>query len=150
MEILKSYNEKYGLDNKVACFCGSFDPFHIGHKLLIDRFLPLFDKIIIAIGINEDKKGHFTIEERKEIIKKMFKNDDRIVVESYNGLTVDFCKKMGAGYMLRGMRDENDFKFEKAVDNYNKNVAPEIETIYMIATKDVENISSTQIRKDMN
>ncbi len=145
---IKSYNEKFKYGDRIAVFPGSFDPVHDGHIQLVERFLPLFDKIVVAIGINEDKKGHYTIEERKEIIKSKI-NNPKIIVESYNGLTVDFCKKIGAKYMLRGMRDEKDFTWEKAVDNYNKGVAPEIETIYMIATKDVENISSTQIRKGL-
>lgn len=145
---IKSYNEKFKYGERIAVFPGSFDPVHDGHIQLVERFLPLFDKIVMAIGINEDKKGHYTIEERKEIIKSKI-NNPKIVVDSYNGLTVDFCKKIGAKYMLRGMRDEKDFTWEKAVDNYNKGVAPEIETIYMIATKDVENISSTQIRKGL-
>lgn len=149
MEKLMSYNEKYVSNSKIAAFCGSFDPFHIGHKVLVERFLPLFDKVVIAIGINDTKKGHYSIEERKEIIRKMMGNNPKIEIESYNGLTVDFCKEIGAKYMLRGMRDSKDFEWEKAVDNYNKGVAPDIETIYMIATKDVEGISSTQIRKEM-
>jgi len=145
---IKSYNEKFKYGDRIAVFPGSFDPIHDGHIQLVERFLPLFDKIVIAIGINEDKKGHYTIEERKEIIKSKI-NNPKIVVDSYNGLTVDFCKKIGAKYMLRGMRNPKDFEWEKAVDNYNKGVAPDIETIYMIATKDVEDISSTQIRKGL-
>lgn len=149
MDILNSYYEKYGLGKRIAVYPGSYDPFHLGHKALVERFLPLFDKIIIAIGINEDKKGHYTIEERKDIIREMMGGNPKIEIESYNGLTVDFCDSVGAKYMLRGMRDSKDFEFEKAVDNYNKNARPHIETIYMIATKDVEDISSTQIRKGL-
>ena len=146
---IKTFNERINFTQKIAVFAGSFDPFHQGHKSLIDRFLPLFDKIIIAVGINENKKGHYTIDERKEIIRKIYEGNPKIGIESYEGMTVDFCKRVGASYMLRGMRDTKDFEFEKYVDHYNKNLKPEIETIYMIASPDVENISSTQIRKKL-
>lgn len=120
-----------------------------GHKALVDRFLPLFDKIIIAIGINEDKKGHYTIEERKIIIHGIYGVNPKIVIDSYEGLTVDYCDKVGAKFMLRGMRNAKDFEYEMLVDNYNKGVRPDIETIYMIATKDVADISSTLIRNKL-
>jgi pantetheine-phosphate adenylyltransferase len=146
---IKTFNEQYSMTEKIAVFPGSFDPIHEGHIKLVKRFLPLFDKIIVAVGINEEKKGHYTIEERKEIIKKHFGNNPKIIIDSYKGWTVDYCVKMGAKYMLRGMRNTKDFDFEKYVDHYNKNLKPEIETIYMIATEDVENISSTKIREQL-
>jgi pantetheine-phosphate adenylyltransferase len=146
---IKSYNEKFNIGEKIAVYPGSFDPYHHGHEVLIDRFLPLFDKIIIMIGINEQKKGHYSIEERKEIIEKIYKGNPKIIVDSYKGWTVDFCVENGAKYLLRGMRDTKDFEFEKYVDHYNKNLNPNIETIYMIAGKETENISSTEIRKGL-
>lgn len=134
------------MTEKIAVFAGSFDPAHLGHKKLVERFLPIFDKIIVAVGINEEKKGHYTIDERKDIIRNMFKGENKVMVDSYDGWTVDYCKEVGAKYLIRGMRDSKDFEYEKQTDRFNKSIEPDIETIYIIATEDVADISSTKIK----
>ena len=118
--------------SKTAIFPGSFAPFTIGHQSIVDRALPLFDKIIIAIGINGDKNQYFTIEERMEWIKAIYGNNPKIEVQRYEGLTVDFCKKENANYILRGLRDSHDFKFEKNIAQMNKELNATIETIFII------------------
>ena len=132
--------------NKKAIFPGSFSPFTLGHKSVVDRSLTLFDKIIIAIGINSEKNEYFSIEERKEWIKKIYANNPKIEVQFYEGLTVDFCEKVKAKYILRGLRDSHDFKYEKNISQVNKNLNPEVETIFIITPPEISHISSTIIR----
>ena len=131
---------------KRAIFPGSFSPFTIGHKSLVDRALPLFNKIIIAIGINTTKNQYFSIEERMQWIKDVYANNSKIEVRFYEGLTVDFCKKENANYIIRGLRDSHDFKFEKNIAQMNKDLNPEIETIFIITPPELSHISSSLIR----
>ena len=131
---------------KTAIFPGSFSPFTIGHKSVVDRALPLFDKIIISIGINSEKNQHFSIEERLQWIKDIYANNAKIEVKFYEGLTVDFCKKENANYILRGLRDSHDFKFEKGIAQMNKDLNKEIETIFIITPPEISHISSSNIR----
>ncbi|MDC3258015.1 pantetheine-phosphate adenylyltransferase [Flavobacteriales bacterium] len=131
---------------KIAIFPGSFSPFSIGHKSIIDRALPMFDKIIIAIGINSDKNQYFSIEERIKWIEDVYINNPKINVKFYEGLTVDFCCKEKAKYILRGLRDSHDFKFEKNIAQMNKELNKTIETIFLIAPAEISHISSTIIR----
>ena len=131
---------------KIAVFPGSFSPFTIGHQSIIDRALPLFDKIIIAIGINSDKNEYFSIEERTEWITAVYANNTKIEVKCYEGLTVDFCKKEKANFILRGLRDSHDFKFEKGIAQMNKDLNSNIETVFLITPAQLSHISSTLIR----
>ena len=132
--------------SKIAIFPGSFSPFTLGHKSVVDRALPLFDKIIIAVGINSEKNEYFSIEERKNWIKDIYKTNPKIEVQFYEGLTVDFCEKVDAKYILRGLRDSHDFKYEKNIAQTNKNLNSELETIFIITPPEISHISSTIIR----
>ena len=131
---------------KTAIFPGSFSPFTVGHQSVVDRALPLFDKIIISIGINSEKNQYFTIEERLQWIKDIYGNNPKIEIKFYEGLTVDFCKKENANYILRGLRDSHDFKFEKRIAQMNKDLNNEIETIFIITPPEISHISSSIIR----
>lgn len=132
--------------NKTAIFPGSFSPFTLGHKSVVDRSLPLFDKIIIAIGINSEKDEYFSIEERENWINNIYKNNPKIKTEKYEGLTVDFCGRVNAKYIIRGLRDSHDFKYERNIAQTNKNLNPEIETVFMMTPPEISHISSTIIR----
>ena len=131
---------------KTAVFPGSFSPFTIGHQAVIDRALPLFDKIIVAIGINSEKNPFFSIKERIQWIKDIYGDNTKIEAKTYEGLTVDFCKKEGANFIVRGLRDSHDFKFEKDMAQTNKELNPEIETIFIITDSSISHVSSTIIR----
>ena len=131
---------------KIAVFPGSFSPFTIGHQSIVDRALSLFDKIVISIGINSEKKQYFPIEERLKWIQAVYKNNPKVEVKKYTGLTVDFCKKENAHFLLRGLRDSHDFKFEKNIAQMNKDLNPDIETIFIITSPVISHISSSIIR----
>ena len=132
--------------SKIAIFPGSFSPFTIGHQSIVDRALPLFDKIVISIGINSEKPQYFSIDKRMQWIKDVYNNNPKIDVKQYKGLTVDFCKKENANYILRGLRDSHDFKFEKNIAHMNKGLNPNIETIFIITPPEISHISSSIIR----
>ena len=131
---------------KVAVFPGSFDPFTIGHEAIIRRALSLFDEIIIAVGANTLKKNFYSLETRKEMITRVFKNEPRVRVDHYEGLTVDYCKKNGAGYLLRGLRTSADFEFERAIGQVNKSMAPDIESVFLLTVPEHSFINSTIVR----
>jgi pantetheine-phosphate adenylyltransferase len=131
---------------KVAVFPGSFDPFTIGHEAIIRRALSLFDEIIIAVGANTLKKNFYSLETRKEMITGVFKNESRVRVDHYEGLTVDYCKKNGAGYLLRGLRTSADFEFERAIGQVNKSMAPDIESVFLLTVPEHSFINSTIVR----
>ena len=131
---------------KIAVFPGSFSPFTIGHQSIIARALPLFDKIIVAVGINSEKNPFFSIKERIQWIKDIYGDNIKIEARTYEGLTVDFCKKEGANFIVRGLRDSHDFKFEKDMAQTNKELNPEIETIFIITDSSISHVSSTIIR----
>ena len=131
---------------KVAVFPGSFSPFTIGHKSIIERSLPLFDNIIIAIGINSEKTQFFSIKERMKWIQDIYDKNTKIEIKTYQGLTVDFCKKEGANFIIRGLRNSHDFRFERDIANTNKELNPKIETIFIIADASISHVSSTIIR----
>ncbi|MEC9209790.1 MAG: pantetheine-phosphate adenylyltransferase [Bacteroidota bacterium] len=131
---------------KIGVFPGSFSPFTIGHQSVIDRALPLFDNIIIAIGINSEKNQYFSIEERMQWIKDIYGNNPKIEVKFYEGLTVDLCKRENANFIIRGLRDSHDFKFEKNIAQMNHDLNNEIETIFLITPPGISHISSTIIR----
>ena len=132
--------------NKIAVFPGSFSPFSLGHKAVVDSALPLFDKIIIAVGNNPEKNQYFSIKKRLKWINDVYKNMPKISVERYEGLTVDFCKTVNANFIVRGLRDSHNFKFEKNIAQMNKKLNAEIETIFIITPPDLSHISSTILR----
>jgi pantetheine-phosphate adenylyltransferase len=131
---------------KIAVFPGSFDPFTIGHEAIIRRAMSLFDEIIVAVGSNALKKNFYSLETRMEMINKVFEDEPRVRVDYYEGLTVDFCKKNGAGYLLRGLRTSADFEFERAIGQVNRSMAPEIETVFLLTVPEHSFINSTIVR----
>ncbi len=130
---------------KRAVFPGSFDPITLGHEDIITRALPLFDEIIIAIGVNSDKKYMFTFAERMQFIRDTFKDEVKIKVETYTGLTIDYCKKVDAKFMLRGLRNPADFEFEKAIAQTNRKLSG-IDTVFLLTSADTSYISSSIVR----
>ena len=132
--------------SKIAIFPGSFSPFTVGHQSIDDKALPLFDKLVISIGINSEKPQYFSIDKRMQWIKDVYKNNPKIDVKKYKGLTVDFCNKENANHILRGLRNSHDFKFEKNIAHMNKELNPNIETIFIITPPKISHISSSIIR----
>ncbi|MGE0020475.1 MAG: pantetheine-phosphate adenylyltransferase [Draconibacterium sp.] len=132
--------------NRIAIFPGSFDPFHIGHESIVRRALPLFDKIIIMIGYNVNKKSFFDIEKRMKWINQVFDGIEKVEVRIHDGLTVDFCKQVGAAYILRGLRTSADFEYERAIAQINKKMHPEIETVFLLTLPEHTPINATIIR----
>lgn len=128
-----------------AIFPGSFDPLTLGHDDIIKRGITLFDELIIAIGINADKKYMFSLEERMYFITEAFANEPKIKVQTYKGLTVDFCKKVGVDFILRGLRNPADFEFEKAIAHTNRKLS-EIETVFLLTSSGKSYISSSIVR----
>ena len=131
---------------KRAIFPGSFDPITLGHVDIITRALPLFDELVIAIGVNEAKKYMFSIEERIDFIKNAFKNEPKISVETYKGLTIDYCKEIKAEYMVRGLRNPADFEFEKSIAQVNRKLSA-IDTIFLLTSAETSYISSSIVRE---
>lgn len=130
---------------KRAVFPGSFDPLTLGHKDVIDRGLPLFDEIVIAIGTNSSKKYMFSLEQRKKFIEKTFANQPKIKVDTYKGLTIDYCKKTNSDYILRGLRNPADFEFEKAIAHTNRKMS-KIEHVFLLTSANTSYISSSIVR----
>jgi pantetheine-phosphate adenylyltransferase len=128
-----------------AIFPGSFDPITLGHQDIINRALPLFDEIVIAIGINADKKYMFSLEERKRFIEETFQNEPKISVITYEGLTIDLCHKINANFILRGLRNPADFEFEKAIAHTNRRLS-KIETVFLLTAAKTSYISSSIVR----
>ncbi len=131
---------------KIAIFPGSFDPFHVGHESVVSRAIPLFDKIIIMIGYNANKKSFFPIDIRMKWINQVFQNVDKVEVRLHDGLTVDFCRETGAGYILRGLRTSSDFEYERAIAQVNKQMHPEIETVFLLTLPEHTPVNATIIR----
>lgn len=131
---------------KTAVFPGSFDPFTIGHESIVQRALPLFDKIIIAIGMNAEKKALFSAADRKKWIDKLFEHIPNVSSITYESLTVELCKKYNAQYILRGLRTSVDFEYERAIAQNNKCLHPEIETVFMLTLPEHTHVNSTIIR----
>ncbi|MBR9853415.1 MAG: pantetheine-phosphate adenylyltransferase [Algicola sp.] len=130
---------------KRALFPGSFDPLTLGHYDIIKRGVTLFDELVIAIGINADKKYMFSLEERVRFIEEAFKDEPKIKVTTYEGMTVDFCKKIDATFILRGLRNPADFEFEKAIAHTNRKLS-EIETVFLLTSSGKSYISSSIVR----
>ena len=131
---------------KRAVFPGSFDPVTIGHIDIINKGLQIFDELIIGIGENNDKKYMFSLEKRFEIIKSIFAKQNNVKVQTYKGLTVDFCKKNNSNFIIRGLRNPSDFEYEKTIAQTNKDIS-NIETVFFLATKENLNISSSIVRE---
>ena len=128
-----------------AIFPGSFDPITLGHLDIIERGLPLFDEIVIAIGVNAKKNYMFTVEERMKFISNAFFAEEKISVETYKGLTVDYCKQINADFILRGLRNPADFEFEKAIAQTNRKLSG-IETVFLLTSAETSFISSSIVR----
>ncbi len=130
---------------KKAIFPGSFDPITNGHFDIIKRGISLFDEVIIAIGVNADKKYMFSLEDRKRFIEESFKNEPKVKVITYTGLTIDLCKKEKAQFILRGLRNPADFEFEKAIAHANRTMS-KIETVFLLTAARTSFISSSIVR----
>ena len=128
-----------------AIFPGSFDPITLGHEDIIKRSIPLFDEIVIAIGINAEKKYMFSLEHRMRFIVETFKNEPKISVITYEGLTIELCKKLKADFILRGLRNPADFEFEKAIAHTNRRLS-KIETVFLLTAAKTSYISSSIVR----
>jgi pantetheine-phosphate adenylyltransferase len=132
---------------KIAVFPGSFDPITVGHVDLVRRATPLFDKIIVAVGVNSTKKYLFPLEQRMEWLRLVFAGDEKIGVDSFENLTAHYCQRIGARYLLRGLRNASDFDYEKTISQLNHIVGEGIETIFLIAQPEFTHISSTIVRE---
>lgn len=131
---------------RICLFPGTFDPVTLGHTDIIDRALPLFDELIIGIGINATKVPMFSVEQRVEWIQEIYKNEPKIKVASYEGLTVNFCKAVNARFILRGIRYVSDFEYEKAIADINRKMEHEVETIFLTCSPEYSTIASTLVR----
>ena len=131
---------------KIAVFPGSFDPFTIGHEAIVRRALSLFDEIIIAVGANALKKTFYSMSARKEMINLIFKNEPRVSVNDYEGLTVNYCKKNNASYLIRGLRTSADFEFERAIAQVNRELDPGVESVFLLTVPEHAHINSTIVR----
>ena len=132
---------------RIAVFPGSFDPITIGHVDILMRSLPLFDQVIVAVGENSQKKSVFDLEQRLSWIKTVFKGQEKISVDHFRGLTADFCKKVGAKYLIRGLRNASDFDYEKTISQLNNIIGHDLETVFLIAKPEYSHISSTIVRE---
>ena len=133
--------------SNIAIFPGSFDPLTKGHENIVRRALPLFDKIIVAVGQNAGKKNLFSLEQRVDFITKTFADTPKISVETYDGLTVDFCKKHNANFLLRGLRNATDFEFERDIAFFNKDLSPNLETVFILTDPEFSHVSSSVVRE---
>ena len=131
---------------KIALLPGSFDPITIAHVDILERALPLFDQIVVGIGLNSSKQSFLSAEKREEILLKIFKSHPNVSVKLYQGLTIDFAKKIGASYMVRGIRSASDFEYERAIAQINQTMMPDIETILLLSKPEYSAISSTIVR----
>lgn len=135
------------MNKRIALFPGSFDPITKGHESVVLRALPMFDKIIIAIGSNTAKNSIFSIEKRIEWIKETFEGYENIEICTFNSLTIDFCKEKGAKYILRGLRNSVDFQYERNIARINQELDDTIETIFLLTKPDDAAISSSLVRE---
>lgn len=130
---------------KRALFPGSFDPITLGHYDIILRGIHLFDEVVVAIGINAEKKYMFSLEKRQQFVEEAFKNQPKVKVVTYKGLTIDFCKEINAQFILRGLRNPADFEFEKAIAHTNRKLS-KIETVFLLTAAKTSYISSSIVR----
>ncbi|MCG6186606.1 MULTISPECIES: pantetheine-phosphate adenylyltransferase [Maribellus] len=132
--------------DKIAIFPGSFDPFTVGHESIVRRAVSMFDKIIVMIGFNANKKSFYSVEKRLRWINQVFDKEDKIEVRIHEGLTIDFCKEVGAKYILRGLRTSSDFEYERAIAQINKKMHPEIETVFLLTLPEHTPVNASIIR----
>ncbi len=131
---------------RIAVFPGSFDPVTRGHEDVVRRALSLFDKIIVAVGENATKNTLFEKEQRLSWLRSVFADTKNVEIKSYSGLTVDFCRRSGAGYILRGLRSVADFEFERGIGQMNKLMIPSVETIFLLCAPEYSALSSSIVR----
>ena len=131
---------------RICLFPGTFDPVTLGHVDIITRALPLFDKIVVGIGINTSKAPMFSPEQRLNWVKEIFKDEQRVDGAVYEGLTVEFCKKIGAKFILRGIRYVSDFEYEKTIADANRTLDKSIETIFLTGEPKYTSVASTIVR----
>lgn len=131
----------------IALFPGSFDPFTTGHEAVLRRVLPLFDRVVVAVGVNSEKHCMFTPEERMDIIRRMMADCPTVEVVSYSGMTIDMCHQVGARCIIRGIRTAQDFEYEQLIASVNRSQDPMIETLLVMADAEHQNISSTLERE---
>lgn len=132
---------------KIAVFPGSFDPITTGHLELVNRALPLFDEIVVAIGQNSKKNYLFSLEQRLEWLEEVFKNEPKVKVAHFEGLTVKFCQEINANFMLRGLRNASDFDYEKTISQLNATIGDGLETVFLISSPLYSHVSSTIVRE---
>ncbi len=131
---------------RIALFPGSFDPFTAGHLNILKRSLTMFDEVVVAVGINISKKGHFSTGKKEDIIRQATAGLDGVSVISYDDLTINICKRMGIKHIVRGVRNMIDFETERSIADANRILAPEIETIIIPTAQEFAHISSTAVR----
>ena len=132
---------------KTAVFAGSFDPITVGHTDIIIRAATLFERIVVAVGTNSQKKYRFDLEQRLQFIQLAFAAYSNIETATYTGLTIQFCRSIEAKFLLRGLRTAADFEFERTIAQLNKQLAPEIETVFLVSLPQYSHISSTIVRE---
>jgi pantetheine-phosphate adenylyltransferase len=132
--------------NRICLFPGTFDPVTLGHTDIIDRALPLFDKLYIGIGRNVNKQPMFSENQRLQWLNEIYSSNNKVEALVYDGLTVDCCRRVGAGFILRGIRYVNDFEYEKAIADMNRSIAENIETIFLTCLPQYTSIASTLVR----
>ena len=132
---------------KIGIFPGSFDPFTRGHQTIVEEALRLFDKVVIAIGYNTAKRGLLSAEARKTLIERVYHNEPRVEVTTYTSLTGDEARRVGATTMIRSVRNATDFEYERTLDRINREIYPDLRTVFIIASSEVEHISSSLVRE---
>ena len=137
------------MTDKIAVFPGSFDPFTVGHESIVLRAMSLFDKIIVGIGSNTSKTTFFSAGQRMEMLRELFADNPKVEVMYYDDLTTDFCNRVGAKYMLRGLRTSSDFEYEKVIAQVNQAMLPEVESLFMLTLPEHAAINSSVVREIM-
>ncbi len=131
----------------IGVFPGSFDPITIGHEDLVRRALPLFDKLVVAVGVNTGKKYLFDLEQRLAWLRAVFADEPKVEIAFYEGLTANFCTRIGARYILRGLRNSSDFEYEKTISQLNTSLAGKVDTLFLISRPAYSHISSSIVRE---
>ena len=131
---------------KTALFPGSFDPFTAGHLNILNRALTMFDEVVVAVGINQDKRGFFTMDQRMDIVRQATRGLEGVRIIKYDNLTIDTCRELGIRHIVRGVRNMLDFENERAIADANRRLAPEVETIIIPTAQEFAHISSSAVR----